>query len=197
MFPCTAKYPGTKTSYKYSGIDLLPGFVCFFVGLFSELTSGIFAGVGLHLILVLYQISRPQVVVEVRQTAATNTPYLYICPDQAVIFPSASFTRAVISKAGERAGQSRLPVVIDCLHINNTDFTAARGFTAMLAEFKSRQQEVFWLNIKPGVHSVLYAVAGEEYRTLSSPEDLDQDRTEAGQENSVPTYRNQDAELHV
>ena len=172
MFPCTAKYPGTKTSYKYSGIDLLPGFVCFFVGLFSELTSGIFAGVGLHLILVLYQISRPQVVVEVRQTAATNTPYLYICPDQAVIFPSASFTRAVISKAGERAGESRLPVVIDCLHINNTDFTAARGFQAMLADFRSRQQEVFWINIQSRVRDVLGAVVGEQFRTINNTGDI-------------------------
>ena len=172
LFPCTAKYPGTKTSYKYSGIDLLPGFVCFFVGLFSELTSGIFAGVGLHLILVLYQISRPKVVVEVRQTAATNTPYLYICPDQAVIFPSASFTRAVISKAGERAGESRLPVVIDCLHINNTDFTAARGFQAMLADFRSRQQEVFWINIQSRVRDVLGTVVGEQFRTINNTGDI-------------------------
>ena len=147
--------------------------------------------------IVLYQISRPKVVVEVRNT---KTPYLYIAPDQAVIFPAATFIRAVISKAGERAGQGKLPVVLDCLHINNTDFTAARGFKAMLADFKSRQQEVFWLYTEPAVHSVLYSVAGEEYRTLTSPEDLDQageDRAEAGQQNSVPTYRNQDAELHV
>jgi len=177
-------------------IDLLPGFVCFFVGLFSELDYGIFAGVGLHVAIVLYQISRPKVVVEVRQTSTTNTAYLYISPDQAVIFPSATFIRAVISKAGERAGQGRLPVVLDCLHINNTDFTAARGFKAMLADFKSRQQEVFWLNTEPGVHSVLYSVAGEEFRTLTSPDDLDQPGS-ADQENSVPTYRNQDAELPV
>ena len=48
------------------------------MGLFSELTSGIFAGVGIHLAILLYQISRPKVVVEVRQTSATNTPYIYI-----------------------------------------------------------------------------------------------------------------------
>ena len=150
--------------------------------------------------IVLYQISRPKVVVEVRETLTSRSQYLYIAPDQAIIFPSATFIRAVISKAGERSGQSRLPVVIDCLHINNTDFTAARGFKAMLADFKTRQQEVFWLNTEPGVHSVLYSVAGEEYRTLTSPEDLDQagqGGTGSAPENSVATYRNQDAELHV
>ena len=108
--------------------------------------------------IVLYQISRPKVVVEVRETLTSRSHYLYIAPDQAIIFPSATFIRAVISKAGERSGQSRLPVVIDCLHINNTDFTAAKGFKAMLADFKSRDQDVYWLNPGPQVHHVLYSV---------------------------------------
>merc|ERR1719347_2266681 len=59
-------------------IDLIPGFVCFFVGLFSELDYGIFAGMGLHIAIVLYQISRPKVVVEVRETLTSRSQYLYI-----------------------------------------------------------------------------------------------------------------------
>ena len=142
------------------------------MGLFSELTSGIFAGVGLHLAILLYQISRPKVVVEVRQTSNTNTAYLYISPDQAVIFPSATFIRTVISKAGERTGQGKLPVVIDCLHVNTTDFTAAKGLAAMLGDFKSREQEVFWLNTQPGLKDILLAVAGDQLRTITTTEDI-------------------------
>jgi len=180
-------------------LDLLPGFVCFFVGLFSELDYGIFAGVGLHVAIVLYQISRPKVEVEVRETLDT-TQYLYICPDQAIIFPSVTFIRAMISKAGERAGQSRLPVVIDCLHINNTDFTAAKGFKAMLADFKSRNQEVYWLNTGPDIHHVLYSVAGAAYKTLGRTEDLavahgEEDPASAAA--GLQTYQNQDAALRV
>ena len=102
----------------------------------------------------------------------TKSPYLYIAPDQAVIFPAATFIRAVISKAGERAGQGKLPVVLDCLHINNTDFTVARGLKAMLADFKSRQQEVFWLNTHPGVRDILESVVGDHLRTIANTEDI-------------------------
>ena len=35
------------------------------------------------------------------------------------------------------AGPS-IPVVIDCGRINNTDFTAAKGFKSMLGDFESR-----------------------------------------------------------
>ena len=85
----------------FSGIDLIPGFVCFFVGLFSELDYGIFAGVGLHLAIVLYQIARPSVNVELKEVGR-DSKYLLVCPDQAIIFPSATFIRTLISKAGEK-----------------------------------------------------------------------------------------------
>ena len=85
----------------FSGIDLIPGFVCFFVGLFSELDYGIFVGVGLHIAIVLYQIARPSVSVELKEVGR-DSRYLLVCPDQAIIFPSATFIRTLISKAGEK-----------------------------------------------------------------------------------------------
>ena len=51
----------------FSEIDLLPGFVCFFVGLLYELEYGIFTGVGTHLLIVLYNSARPRVRVEIKQ----------------------------------------------------------------------------------------------------------------------------------
>ena len=64
------------------GLDLIPGFICFFVGLFSELDYGIFAGMGVHLAMVLYQIARPKVEVEVKVLDRTGTDYIFISPDQ-------------------------------------------------------------------------------------------------------------------
>ena len=72
------------------------------VGLFSELDYGIFAGVGLHLVIVLYHVARPKVRVEVRQTEQNGQEFLLITPDQGIIFPSVSFIRTLISKAGAR-----------------------------------------------------------------------------------------------
>ena len=43
----------------------------------------------------------------------------------------------------------------------------------MLADFKSRQQEVFWLNTQPGVRDVLGSVVGEQQlRTIANTEDI-------------------------
>ena len=57
-------------------MDLIPGFVCFFVGLFSELDYGIFAGIGVHLAIVLYRIARPRVLVEVK---AVKSGFAVVC----------------------------------------------------------------------------------------------------------------------
>ena len=53
-------------------IDLLPGFVCFFVGLLYELEMGIFTGVGAHLLLVLYTSARPSVTVQLKQVGGDD-----------------------------------------------------------------------------------------------------------------------------
>ena len=78
----------------FSGIDLIPGFVCFFVGLFSELDYGIFVGVGLHIAIVLYQIARPRVSVEMK-VVGRDSKYLLVCPNQAISFPSATLVKQV------------------------------------------------------------------------------------------------------
>ena len=73
------------------------------MGLFSELEYGIFAGVGVHLAMVLHRVARPRVGVERRSLASRGrTEYIMVTPDQAVIFPSAAFVRTTISKAGHR-----------------------------------------------------------------------------------------------
>ena len=51
------------------GSDLIPGFVCFLVGLFYELEMGIFFGIGIHLVIVLYHIARPGVIVQIKQVS--------------------------------------------------------------------------------------------------------------------------------
>ena len=51
--------------------------------------------------IVLYQIARPSVSVELKEVGR-DSKYLLVCPDQAIIFPSATFIRTLISKAGEK-----------------------------------------------------------------------------------------------
>ena len=93
--------------------------------------------------------------------------------------------------------------MIDCNHIINTDFTAAKGFKAMLVDFQKRGQEVHWLNPGPALSSVLESVAGAAFSAITRIEDIFPESREAVTNNSepllesaVPTYQNQDAEVH-
>lgn len=174
-------------------LDLVPGVVCFLVGLFYELDKGIFAGVGVHVLIVLYGIARPKVTVEVKQFENSGQQYLYISPDQGIIFPSVSYLRTFISKAGVQQGNSQMPVIIDCCHINQTDFTAAKGFKAMLSDFQARSQAVYWLNPTTTVTHVIKFIAGDAFHVITSPEDIapapaHQDTSEPLLETAVPDY---------
>eukprot|EP00092_Neocalanus_flemingeri_P010828 GFUD01011660.1.p1 GENE.GFUD01011660.1~~GFUD01011660.1.p1 ORF type:complete len:675 (+),score=113.89 GFUD01011660.1:76-2100(+) len=168
----SVEYEVLKPMWGSKKLDLLPGIVCLLVGLFYELDKGIFAGVGLHLLIVLYHVARPKVTVEVKQVDNSPQQYLLISPDQGIIFPSVSFIRSLISKAGVSQGNSELPVVIDCSHINQTDFTAAEGFKAMLADFKARSQAVYWLSPSTEVMHVIKFIAGDSFIAITNPADI-------------------------
>ena len=73
--------------FAFLEIDLLPGFVCFFVGLLYELEMGIFTGVGTHLLIVLYNSARPRVRVEIKQVKV----YIHILSNifSKIFFPEA------------------------------------------------------------------------------------------------------------
>ena len=65
-----------------------------------------------------------------------------------------------------------MPVVIDCSHINQTDFTAAKGFKAMLADFQDRSQAVYWLNPSAEITHVIKFIAGDSFNAITSPADI-------------------------
>ena len=70
-------------------------------------------------------------------------------------------------------------VVIDCSHMSQADFTAAEGFHAMLDDFKSRHQDVYWQAANPGVVATLRAIAGEDLKVISGPVELVADKQES------------------
>jgi solute carrier family 26 (sodium-independent sulfate anion transporter), member 11 len=51
--------------------------------------------------------------------------YLLVTPDRSLAFPSVEYVRALVLKAGVKHGDSLLPVVVECGHIQAADFTAA------------------------------------------------------------------------
>ena len=95
-----------------------------------------------------------------------------IRPDQAIVFPSVSYIRNLVTKAAIKQGQSKMMVVIDCSHMSQADFTAAEGFHAMLEDFKSRHQVLYWQAANQGVVATLRAIVGEDLKVISGPVEL-------------------------
>jgi len=168
----SVEYHVVKPMWSSKKIDLLPGFVCFFVGLLYELEMGIFTGVGTHLLIVLYNSARPRVRVEIKQVPGVDQHYICITPNQGIVFPSVSYIRNLISKAAMKQGSSRMAVVINCMHISHTDFTAAESFHAMVEDFKSRGQPIYWFATNSNVINTLRAVTGQDLKIISGPIEL-------------------------
>jgi len=157
-------------------IDLVPGFVCFFVALFWSLDYCIFIGTAVHMGIVMYSVARPKVQVEVVNTQGLT--YLSVKPDQGIVFPSVNYIRNTITKAGVKEGQSRMPVVIDCSKISQTDFTAAEGFKAMLKDFSLRSQPVYWLTPNTEVARIIKVIVGATFKEIDSVTQIAQPEVE-------------------
>jgi anti-anti-sigma regulatory factor len=89
-----------------------------------------------------------------------------------LIFPSVSYVRNQINKAGVQDGESRLPLVLDCAHISSADFTAAEGFKAMISDFRSRNQPIVFFNTSASVVDTFLGVNIDEFVVVHSNEEL-------------------------
>ena len=98
--------------------------------------------------------------------------YLYVVLDRGLIFPSVSYVRHQINKAGMKAGQSKLPLVLDCSHIVEADFTAAKGFKSLIADFKKRNQAIIFYNMSPYVVDTLKGIIIDHFNVATSNEEL-------------------------
>ncbi len=113
--------------------------------------------------------------VEIKEvTGVRDGQYLFVSIDMALVFPSVSYVRNKINKAGVREGNSRMPLVLDCSHISSADFTAARGFKAMISDFRSRGQPIIFFNTASSVVDTFLGVNIEEFVVVHSVEEMTQ-----------------------
>lgn len=167
----SVEYEVVRPMWRSKRSDLVPAFATFFCCLFWALEYGILVGVGVQILFVLYHIARPSVHVDVRQLDSYGQ-YLFVTPDRALVFPSISYVRNLINKAGVREGQSRLPLVLDCTHISSADFTAARGFKAMISDFRGRGQPIIFYKTSASVADTFLGVNIEEFFVVHSYEEM-------------------------
>jgi len=172
----SVEYEVVRPMWRSKKIDLIPAFATFFCCLFWALEWGILVGVGIQILLILYHIARPSVNVDLRRLNGFSEGghFLFVTLDRALIFPSVSYVRHKINKAGVREGESRLPLVLDCSHISNADFTAAEGFKAMITDFRRRNQPIIFYNTSPSVIDTFLGVNIEEFVVVHSLDELNE-----------------------
>ena len=61
--------------------------------------------------------------IRIESIPGSDTEFLRVTPDIGILFPAVSGVRRQITRSGE--AHSGLVVVVDCLHLNTIDYTAA------------------------------------------------------------------------
>jgi sodium-independent sulfate anion transporter 11 len=61
---------------------------------------------------------------------------------------------------------------LDCSHISSADFTAAKGFKAMISDFKAREQPIIFYNTASSVVDTFLGVNMDEFVVVHSMEEM-------------------------
>lgn len=93
-------------------------------------------------------------------------------PGNSLYFPAVDFIKQFVGHAGVREGSSQLPVVVDCRYVLGADFTAAKGIAALIGEFNTRKQGLYFFNPRSDVVTVLRGACGEDFQYVSTQEEL-------------------------
>jgi len=168
----SVEYEVVRPMWRSKRVDLIPAFATFFCCLFWALEYGILVGVVVQIIFILYNSARPSVRVEIQQLSSCGKTYLWTSPDRALYFPSINYIRNVINKAASAGEGAGLAVVVDCSHISSTDFTAAKGFKAMISDFQSRGQPLIFHNAQTSVMDTFTGAIGTNIVVTHSIQEL-------------------------
>ncbi|XP_066250801.1 sodium-independent sulfate anion transporter-like [Euwallacea similis] len=154
------EYEVVKPMWRSSKKDLLSAFATFIFCLVIGVEYGILVGVAINIMFLLYPSARPGVQVEQCRTS-NGKEYILITPGNALYFPAVDFIKTSVAKTG--LSSKNLPVVIDCQFILGADFTAAKGIAALISEFSTRKQPLYFLNPRLEVVSVFRGVLSENF----------------------------------
>lgn len=87
--------------------------------------------------------------------------FLIVEMDRSLTFPSVEYIRYVISKSSMSWGENKLPMVVDCNHIQFADYTAANGLKDVMKQFQDRGQAIVLYRVKPSIIRTLSGVMQE------------------------------------
>ncbi|XP_066159016.1 sodium-independent sulfate anion transporter-like isoform X2 [Euwallacea fornicatus] len=158
-----------KPMWRTKKSDFFLALATFIACLVLPLEIGIIIGIGLNLLFILYHAARPKISVETLKTR-DNVDYLILTPDRCLIFPSTDYVRNLVTKQSIKQG---MPVVIDCSHIYGADYTAALVVGSLTKDFATRNQPLFFYNLKPSVCAVFEGLSPTDFVVYYDHDQLD------------------------
>ncbi|KAH8239124.1 hypothetical protein KR032_001126 [Drosophila birchii] len=157
--------------WRCSRRELLPGAITFVLSLAVGVEIGLLLGVGADVAFLVYRAARPVLSVSKLQTS-NGVNYILIRPKHSSLyFPAIEWVRSGISKALTTHGTA--PVVLDCAHVHDFDFTAARGMGSLKKELAKANVPLFLMSAHKDIGVILKESTNIDFPTIDSPDDLE------------------------
>ncbi|KAL7637612.1 UNVERIFIED_CONTAM: hypothetical protein RMT77_012341 [Armadillidium vulgare] len=167
-------YEIVKSLWRTKKLDVVHLLVTFFGCLFIGLEWGILLGIGVNLLIMLFKIATPTVRVEHATFPRGNCPFILVTPNNGMLYPNVMHIKGIILKAGLKEGNGTRPVVIDCSHIIDFDYTSCKGLAEAMDVFTKRGQPLIFLYLKPKLITMIKSLKDEisSYDSLEDAEDM-------------------------
>ncbi|XP_043651100.1 sodium-independent sulfate anion transporter isoform X2 [Drosophila teissieri] len=160
-----------KPLWRCSRRELLPGAITFVMSLAVGVEIGLLLGVSTDVAFLVYRAARPVLSVSKLQTT-NGINYILIRPKHSSLyFPAVEWVRSGISKALTIHGTA--PVVLDCAHVHEFDFTAARGMGSLQKELAKANVPLFLMSADKTIGVILKESTSIDFPTIDCPDDLE------------------------
>ncbi|XP_043951378.1 sodium-independent sulfate anion transporter isoform X1 [Drosophila biarmipes] len=160
-----------KPLWRCSRRELLPGAITFVMSLAVGVEIGLLLGVSSDVAFLVYRAARPVLSVSKLQTT-NGINYILIRPKHSSLyFPAIEWVRSGISKALTTHGTA--PVVLDCAHVHDFDFTAARGMGSLQKELAKANVPLFLMSADKDIGVILKESTNIDFPTIDCPDDLE------------------------
>ncbi|XP_016969700.1 sodium-independent sulfate anion transporter isoform X2 [Drosophila rhopaloa] len=160
-----------KPLWRCSRRELLPGAITFVMSLGVGVEIGLLLGVSADVAFLVYRAARPDLSVSKLQTC-NGINYILIRPKHSSLyFPAIEWVRSGISKALTTHGTA--PVVLDCAHVHDFDFTAARGMGSLQKELAKANVPLFLMSAHKDIGVILKESTNFDFPTIECPDDLE------------------------
>lgn len=155
--------------WKTKKSDLVVMILTFFVCLFMGIEHGILIGIGVSLIVLMYNTARPRISIE--KTVINDKEVVIVRPDRMLNFPSVEYLRYRIFKATR--DNETVPIILDGMYLCTLDFTVTECVKELIDQFQERNQVLIFINLKPKVIRKIDTLGPKVFIHFPTREDLE------------------------